>query len=711
MKSSANNRKTIGLLTGSIPHQISLLEWRGVIDAAKENDVNLISFCSEALGDKNDFKYQANAINNMINTERLDGLIIWTAMINWFVTKEELSDFVNQFRGFPIVSAEVPIPGYHSVLMDDYMGMRQVIEHLVLFHKYSKIAFIQGSDGHSGLQERFRAYKDVLMDNGITIDKRIITDPCEFYSENATRIVLELLDNRNFADFEAIVAPSESFALGALFALQQRGVKVPDEIALVCFDDTELIASATPPITTAYAPLIEIGKRALEDLIILIEGKDIPESTYLQAKMITRQSCGCRESIFLSKLEHPDKILEEIDKSILKKLFIEKKKILRQELPKLWKGFFLPQWNDIICHSFFEALIKQDIKSAAAYFMDMEKILDDLSFIKKNLSDINCICDYLKEFIECHFPYMKIIERNLYLFQQMKDIITITSQRLYMSKLVYDNFFSDIEWEKVRHVGQLLITTFSITELFDLIIESFPDLGIKSCFIASYEDPESNLRESHMEMAFTEKIRLDVSVLPSYPTNRLLPDELYSSLSESGCNLLVQALYFRKHQIGYLITDVGNTSGFIYEVLRGMISSAFHGAMLVQNLNERTVQLEESNSLLNSALEKLKETQKQLVQAEKIASMGRIVTGVAHEINTPLGVCVTSLSYLDNTLKELKADFQAKKLTKHEIDSFLNTTEEALHLAINSLDNVASMVSSFKKMDVDKKTEQHQLVN
>ena len=105
-----------------------------------------------------------------------------------------------------------------------------------------------------------------------------------------------LLDERKLhpgVDFDAIVTASDLLALGALDELQRRGTRIPEEVALVGFNDRVESKFTTPPLTSVRLPFYEQGRRAVELLLALLAGEQIPDRVTLPAKLKIRRSCGC----------------------------------------------------------------------------------------------------------------------------------------------------------------------------------------------------------------------------------------------------------------------------------------------------------------------------------------------------------------------------------------------------------------------------------
>lgn len=122
---------------------------------------------------------------------------------------------------------------------------------------------------------------------------------------------------------------------------------------------------------------------------------------------------------------------------------------------------------------------------------------------------------------------------------------------------------------------------------------------------------------------------------------------------------------------------------------------------LTEKVNARTDALKQSNHELLSTLEKLHQFQGQLVETEKMASLGDMVAGIAHEVNTPIGLGVTASTLLDDRLKNIKQLFEERTLKSSQLKKFLNEGEENIGIIYRNLERAATLISSFKKVAVD----------
>lgn len=115
--------------------------------------------------------------------------------------------------------------------------------------------------------------------------------------------------------------------------------------------------------------------------------------------------------------------------------------------------------------------------------------------------------------------------------------------------------------------------------------------------------------------------------------------------------------------------------------------------------------LELQNAALNDALHALQEAQSELVRQEKLASLGRLVAGVAHEINTPLGICVTATSHLVQELKLTREELAAGQMTEDSLESFFDIVDQSLRIMTTNTQRAASLVRSFKQVAVDQSSD------
>ena len=115
--------------------------------------------------------------------------------------------------------------------------------------------------------------------------------------------------------------------------------------------------------------------------------------------------------------------------------------------------------------------------------------------------------------------------------------------------------------------------------------------------------------------------------------------------------------------------------------------------------------LKERTAALETSLSELEKTQKYLIESEKLASLGTLVNGISHEINTPLGTCITTTSFLEKVVKDLIYKVEENKLSKSELTSQLYNFLEGQKLVSNSIQKSVEMVTNFKQIASDQFTD------
>jgi len=182
--------------------------------------------------------------------------------------------------------------GVATVSITNARGARQATSHLLsLGHR--RIAHITGPPKMHESISRWLAYTQTLREAEIVPDDRLIAEG-DWSSASGYRATIELIERG--VDFTAIFVQNDRMAMGVLQALRERGLRVPEDMAVVGFDDIPSARYFSPPLTTIHHPFRELGRTGTRLLIELVNGRPAPtERVRLGTSLVVRHSCGARD--------------------------------------------------------------------------------------------------------------------------------------------------------------------------------------------------------------------------------------------------------------------------------------------------------------------------------------------------------------------------------------------------------------------------------
>ncbi len=132
-------------------------------------------------------------------------------------------------------------------------------------------------------------------------------------------------------------------------------------------------------------------------------------------------------------------------------------------------------------------------------------------------------------------------------------------------------------------------------------------------------------------------------------------------------------------------------------------------AQLEERVNQRTKELQDANSTLKETLAQLQTTQSQLIEAEKMVALARIVARVAHEVNTPIGIAMTAITSLAEKMSVIKKSYLESQITRTEFVDFVKFAEEITSLTETNLSRAAELIKSFKQVSADQTSEERRV--
>ncbi|HEX5831643.1 MAG TPA: LacI family DNA-binding transcriptional regulator, partial [Gemmatimonadaceae bacterium] len=255
---------------------------RGLDQAARRHGYHLLLSSSHA-----DLAEMQAALATMRG--RVDGLVAMLPDLDAAALREHLPS-PDQL---PVVLLNRAAGGHAALTVDNYGGARAMTRHLLdLGHR--RVAMITGAASNSDARERLRGYRAELRRAGIP-PERALEVTGEFTEEGGHAAARRLVALPPAERPTAIFAANDAMAIGALSALREVGLRVPEDVAVTGFDDIPMARFVEPPLTSVHVPIGRLGERAVERLVAAMREPDAraaPAAERCATTLVIRRSCG-----------------------------------------------------------------------------------------------------------------------------------------------------------------------------------------------------------------------------------------------------------------------------------------------------------------------------------------------------------------------------------------------------------------------------------
>lgn len=545
------------------PYQSAVL--RGARAAAAERGATLVTYPGGVLGAPQPNGAQRNHLFELARRGRLDALVVLSGTLGNHEGVGGLAHFCESFRDLPVVSIAVEVPGHSVVHVDNGVGMRDAIEHLIRVHELRRIAFIRGPVANGEAEARFEAYRHALEKNGIPFDEALVA-PGRFQRKCGEDAVRLWLEDRKIPvqELDAIAGAADLMVLGALDELTRRGVRVPEDVALVGFDDVEQSRFATPPLSTVRQPLFEQGHEAVRlALQQLTSGRQV-EHLELPTRFVGRRSCGCSPREPVDESSPPSS-----PRLSLEAMLVARRDVLRAELARASRGSFAGAgagWEDRLLNALADELRGTPGAFVDAYYRVVQAVLNSAGDLGVCHAVIGALRRQLLRAAGDDGATLRRVETLLH------ELRVVTSEVL--ERFQANQRLQAESWAReLSQVSAELVTSFEFEVLGRRIREQLPRLGIRSCFVSRYVD------ETHAELV-AGYAEVGGEELPStrYAAAEVIPPALWPQTSLS--QWVVMPMVFEGQPFGFAVFELAVNEGHVYESLSEIIGASLRSAGL-----------------------------------------------------------------------------------------------------------------------------------
>lgn len=556
------------MLVCSLAQEWGFNTWRGVLDAAHQHGVNLISFPSSVLTSEVYFRVLFKELFALIKDSRIEGLVIASAGLQSAQGGlKEIEKLAQRFAPLPIVSTESPLKGFPSVITSDYDNMRLIMSHLIETHGCQRVSCSQAIPGNYGMEERYRGYVDALAEHNLPFDPALVI-PWDSNGE----LPLE-------ANVDAFASMWDNQAFMVSQWLLSQGVRIPEDIAVVGFNNSPQCIAQVPPMASLQPPFYEMGYHACEMLLSIIAGQQIPSQpiTFL-GKFIERASCGCRSTTTAQAAAGPRKASRQSMKSALS----------THRLKLIAAISEATNCETSLAERLLDGFITEINGTPEAFLLTLREILHQENTAENALSRWhNGISALRRELLTYTKPTMR--SRLEDLWHQAR---TTISESIYWAE-TRRTTEAERRINSLSRLSALLNTTFEMEAYINALANELPHLEIPACFLSLYEENSnaSNL-SSQLVMGYDEQGRI---TLPPeglhFQSGLFLPENLWSN---QPCSYVMGALSTNERQLGTVLIKTGPLDGNLYDVLQSEIGSTLYSVILTQEQKQAEIELEKA---------------------------------------------------------------------------------------------------------------------
>lgn len=597
----------------------------------------------------------ARRIYDLLDERNFDGVLLHTAALSYYSDQVSLRRFLAEIAPLPVVSLGIPLDGVSSVALRQDEAVRKLVHHLYEVHGHRKFAFVCGPLDQIEARLRHNAFRETLESLGVPAEN-IETFPGDYDRESGAAAVSALADRLGPA--LALVCTNDQEALGAIEEAKARGIGVPWPLTVTGFDDIDLSPLQEPSLTTIGQPFVRHAARALQLLVDQIRGTAGVVHDIEDAPVLFRESCGCQSSS-----EPPPTDRVDLIRMVLAG---------QANATESYRAFAAGWIPDYL--TAFEHLLETGNATVLKrlwtryHEQTLAEQVRGLSF--------RLLFAGLVTLFGARPSFQRAMQENLILAGAAE------SRKGARQEQTTRNFFFRLHGVEVV-LGQVNdragLAAFRLSHL--------QGLGISGLAVVRFGAPPALL---YLRAPWAPEADPTTWGPIDYPA--FLPPSV-EALEQPPSRLTV-ALFAEGSYLGYAVFWSEGPETFVCDFLANQLSGALQRIELFERIREQSRSLEAS-------LEETKRMQEQLVETEKVASLGRLVAGVAHEINTPLGTGITGTSFLLERLGEVRSQLREGTLAKSGLENFLHQGQEALDGVLRNLMKAGELIQAFKGLGLD----------
>jgi sigma-B regulation protein RsbU (phosphoserine phosphatase) len=562
---SATN--VLALLANALDDEYEANIVAGAIAGAREANATILCITGGSIDDSVPERAARNFVFDLVGSRNVSGILVISSAVGSALGPNRLKTWFERYSGVPLVSIGIPIEGYPSVQVDNAFGARAAVTHLIRDHGKRRIAYIRGPRGSTEADVRVEAYRSALELEQIELDPRWIVDG-DFTRPSGHRAVGILFDERGIKpdSLDAIAAANDYMALAAIEELGKRGLRVPENLAVVGFDDVDSARLARPALTTVRQPTEMLGRSAARALANRIAHRPVEESGLLPTELVPRTSCGCSSSFALGVSLN---VSQNAGRG-LQASFVTRRQIIIAEVARAARGRLGAAgagWETRL----IDALLNELRGARASFMREFEKVLRQ---VERTRPDGDLIQEVLSGL---RLQSLPCVAQDPIARDRLEE--ALHDARVFASAFGSEAVASRTRHERDRtHAFQRALRAAMIssaTEVSRACAAALPEFGIEACVVAALTKPGDVKSEARAVIGFGPGGKLATSepiALDALPSHELL--------ERSGRTLMLVPILHRSQPLGAALISVVTLDAMFIEDLR----DAFSAVLMVRSM-------------------------------------------------------------------------------------------------------------------------------
>jgi DNA-binding LacI/PurR family transcriptional regulator/signal transduction histidine kinase len=627
--------------------------WYSLQDAASGLGVRLTALLGGPL-DRPDRPLPGRRVYDLLDQRNFDGVLLFSGALGTASGPTSVSRLIDALGHLPTVSIGVVQDGVCSVAIDQAGAVAQLVKHLHDDHGHRRFCFVTGHEGQVEAEARRNAFWETV--RGLRIPESQIEEFHGDFTRMAGAEAVRALAPRLKPPL-ALVCSNDLEALGALDECRLLGIEVPEQLAVVGFDDIDLAVFQEPGLTSVRQPFVQQAGRALALLVRLIDGERTLVQEVTPAQVLLRASCGCRPELVMTASNKAELVAELLaTQSDATESF---RSFLRGWIPEYLTAFesFLETGNSSVLAGQW-ALYQSRWQSSYERGLPLRPLFSGLENLYSR-----------------HPGFGQATRENLWLAGAAE-----------ARKGIRSNWASRASFRDIHQVELAIGQIKDWKELAGFPLRDQVRLGVSGVALVKHGNPPALV---YYRTSWSGNSTSEEGKPVEYPGLPSVTETL-----DGPAHRIVVALTTEKTYWGYGVFWIADHETAICDYL----AHWFAGALQRIELLER---VERQSQSLRVSLEETRRMQEQLIETEKVASLGRLVAGVAHEINTPLGTGITGTSFLLDKLKDVSSHFSSGTLARSGLVQFFSQGREALEGVLRNLMKAGELIQAFKGLGLD----------